>query len=65
VFGGPFVGWVCQRWSPRAAIGLAGVTTVTAAVGLSLVLRREASLRVAFAVAPAAPTNQPSIEVAG
>jgi MFS family permease len=37
VVGGPFVGWVCQQWNPRAGLGLAGVATVGAAVVLALV----------------------------
>jgi MFS family permease len=43
VVGGPFVGWVCERWSPRGGLALAGAATVTAAVVLSVV--RRASLR--------------------
>jgi MFS family permease len=43
VVGGPFVGWVCERWSPRGGLALAGTVTITAAIVLS-VLRR-ASLR--------------------
>ncbi len=35
VVGGPFVGWVCQQWNPRAGIGLAGVATVSAAAVLA------------------------------
>ncbi len=40
VVGGPFVGWVCQQWNPRAGMGLAGVATVTAAVVLAAVRAR-------------------------
>ena len=36
VVGGPFVGWVCQEWSPRAGLGLAGAATALAALGVSL-----------------------------
>jgi MFS family permease len=32
VVGGPFVGWVCQHFSPRFGLGLAGVATMIAAV---------------------------------
>jgi MFS family permease len=32
VVGGPFVGWVCQTWSPRVGLGLAGVVTASAAL---------------------------------
>jgi MFS family permease len=35
VVGGPFVGWVCQHFNPRAGLGLAGVATVTAAIILA------------------------------
>ncbi|MGO9873285.1 MAG: MFS transporter [Acidimicrobiia bacterium] len=38
VVGGPFVGWVCQRWSPRAGLEVAGVATFAAALLLSLPL---------------------------
>jgi predicted MFS family arabinose efflux permease len=36
VVGGPFVGWVCQQWSPRAGLALAGLATLCAAVLLSV-----------------------------
>jgi MFS family permease len=36
VVGGPFVGWVCQHWSPRAGLALAGVATSAAAGLLAL-----------------------------
>jgi hypothetical protein len=32
VIGGPFVGWVCGHFSPRAGLGLAGVATAGAAL---------------------------------
>jgi hypothetical protein len=32
VVGGPFVGWVCGRWSPRVGLGLAGAATAAAAI---------------------------------
>jgi MFS family permease len=35
VVGGPFVGWVCQHWSPRVGLGMAGVATVAAAAALA------------------------------
>jgi hypothetical protein len=35
VAGGPFVGWVCQHWSPRTGLAFAGGVTVTAAVALA------------------------------
>jgi MFS family permease len=34
VVGGPFIGWVCGRWSPRIGLALAGTATMTAAVVL-------------------------------
>ena len=34
VIGSPLVGWVCQQWSPRAGLGLAGVATLGAALVL-------------------------------
>jgi MFS family permease len=36
VIGGPFVGWVSQHWSPRIAVGLAGVATMVTAATLAL-----------------------------
>jgi MFS family permease len=35
VVGGPFVGWVCQHFNPRAGLGLAGAATMTAAIVLA------------------------------
>ncbi len=32
VVGGPFVGWVCQHWSPRAGLEVAGLATLAAAL---------------------------------
>jgi MFS family permease len=62
VFGGPFVGWVCQRWSPRVALGLAGLATVTTAAVLAVVLRRDP---VIDGKIPAAEPAQPAIDFAG
>ncbi|MCU1463667.1 MAG: transporter [Acidimicrobiales bacterium] len=39
VVGGPLMGWVCQRWSPRAGLGVAGAATVAAAVTLAVSAR--------------------------
>ena len=36
VVGGPLTGFISQQWSPRAAVALAGVTTITAATALTL-----------------------------
>jgi MFS family permease len=41
VIGGPFVGWVCGRWSPRDGLGLAGVATALAAAGVFAVQRAQ------------------------
>ncbi len=38
VAGGPFVGWICQRWSPRTGLAVAGLATLSAALALSLPL---------------------------
>ena len=38
VVGGPFVGWVCQRWSPRTGLEVAGLATITAALLVSVPL---------------------------
>ncbi len=38
VVGGPFVGWMCQQWSPRTGLAVAGVATFVTAVVLSLPL---------------------------
>ena len=37
VVGGPLVGLVSQEWSPRVAVGLAGVATIVTATSLALV----------------------------
>jgi MFS family permease len=39
VAGGPFIGWVCQHWTPRTGLGVAGIATLTAATLLALPLR--------------------------
>jgi MFS family permease len=39
VIGGPFVGWVCGRWSPRVGLGVAGAATAAGALGVILVQR--------------------------
>ncbi len=53
VAGGPFVGWICQQWSPRTGLAVAGAATLVAAVVLSLPLA--AGLR-APAHEPVTPT---------
>lgn len=37
VAGGPFVGFVCQHWSPRIGLGFAGCATTTIALALAAV----------------------------
>jgi MFS family permease len=54
VVGGPFVGWVCGRWSPRAGLGLAGA--VTAAAAAAVFAFRRAGQREAAPFAGAVPT---------
>jgi predicted MFS family arabinose efflux permease len=62
VVGGPLVGWVCQQWSPRAGLGLAGVATVVAAVALLPTMSRDRELEVtAEPVQPA----EAAIDLAG
>jgi MFS family permease len=39
VAGGPFVGWVCQRWTPRTGLAVAGLATLSAATILAIPLR--------------------------
>ena len=45
VVGGPFVGWVCQHWSPRTALGVAGFATLAAATILASPLARPTARR--------------------
>jgi predicted MFS family arabinose efflux permease len=45
VIGGPFVGWVCQRWSPRVGFGMAGAVTGLLAVACALAPMRRKRLR--------------------
>ncbi len=63
VVGGPFVGWVCQHWSPRVGLGVAGVATVVAAAGLAmpaLVDRRAET-----AAAPVEAAVEAAVDLAG
>jgi MFS family permease len=55
VVGGPFVGWVCQNWTPRVALAVAGCATFGAAVVLAvpLVAARRRALDVGPLPAPA------------
>ena len=54
VVGGPFVGWVCQNWSPRAGLAFAGCATVTAAAVVAAPLHA-ARTRARDLVAQSAP----------
>ena len=59
VGGGPFVGWLCEQWSPRVAIAFAGVATAAVAITLAIALplrRRAADAREA---APALAAELP------
>jgi MFS family permease len=60
VVGGPFVGWVCQYWSPRIGLAFAGGATVTAAVALAapLYAATHARRRAREFVAQPASTNK-------
>jgi len=46
VVGGPFVGWLCQHWNPRAGIGVAGVATLLAAGVLTASSHRAEAIEV-------------------
>jgi MFS family permease len=59
VVGGPFVGWVCQQWSPRAGLGVAGAATLAAAGVLVLPLLRRTEGGVTT------PAGRPAIDLAG
>jgi MFS family permease len=50
VVGGPLIGWVCQRWSPRAGFAVAGVATLACALALSLPARRDRAVPVTVEV---------------
>lgn len=42
VVGGPLMGWVCQRWSPRVGLAVAGGATLLVALTLSAAIRPRA-----------------------
>jgi MFS family permease len=55
VAGGPFVGWVCQRWTPRTGLAVAGFATLSAATILAIPLRarlRDEALVIGRSVPP-------------
>lgn len=41
VVGGPLTGWISERWSARAGLGVAGVATLATAAALGTVARRD------------------------
>jgi MFS family permease len=53
VVGGPFVGWVCQRWSPRTGFALAGTATLATAVAMAAWSRSTRRVEVTAVAAPA------------
>jgi hypothetical protein len=53
VVGGPFVGWVCQRWSPRTGFALAGTATLATALALTAWSRSTRRVEVTAVAAPA------------
>jgi MFS family permease len=60
VVGGPFVGWVCGRWSPRAGLALAGTVTATAATIIFLTRRARARSTGPFgSLTPSVPQSVP------
>jgi MFS family permease len=66
VVGGPFVGWVCQHWGPRAGLGLAGAVTVVSAALLWLVPAGERAAGLTpTPVLPTVDPAAPALDVAG
>jgi len=57
VVGGPFVGWVCQHWSPRTGLAFAGCATAGAAVVLAGALNARRHAPRATIAPPAALTT--------
>ena len=54
VAGGPFIGWVCQHWSPRTGLEVAGLATFSAALFASAALPGKVRGRNNAAVPPTA-----------
>lgn len=50
VVGGPLTGWISERWSARAGLGVAGAATLATAAALGLVARRERAVTADVAV---------------
>ena len=57
VVGGPFVGWVCQTWSPRVGLALAGSATLVAAIAVQLFKVRPKKSQISFQPSLAASTR--------
>jgi MFS family permease len=59
--GGPIVGWISETWSPRAGLGIGGVTSLTAGlvVGGVLLARRRGAREPAEAAEIAEPLVEP------
>ena len=59
--GGPFLGWVSQKWSPRAALGVGGIASMVAAVVIGSILlahrRREPEPVAPEQLIPAEPVS--------
>jgi predicted MFS family arabinose efflux permease len=62
--GGPLLGWISQKWSPRAALGLGGIASMAAAVVVGAILlsrrHREPEL-----VVPIEPVAADQLQAAG
>src|SRR3954447_19840720 len=60
VIGGPLAGWICERWSARAGIGVAGAATLLMAIALSPTMRKDRDDRAQEATAvPVEPVEEP------
>jgi len=57
VVGGPFVGWVCQEWTPRVALAVAGCATFGAAALLAIPLVTARRRALSFAAVPSPATG--------
>ncbi len=66
VIGGPLVGWISQEWSPRTAIGVAGVSTTAIALLFAvLTARHQNGERAAFDREFERRVDAPDFAVAG
>ena len=57
VVGGPFVGWVCQHWTPRAGLAVAGLATFAASLCVQLWRLRPKKSQINFQPSLAASTR--------